>query len=126
MVYMKFIELQKFNEYSVILRTDDKGKPIAIEPFVAVCKPNIKDGEVVDWWFGHYFSNLFDAVNYARTRGLGAINYYRLEEIASKAIDGLIEDDEESAYEYFAKEIEIDYHEAKYFGLDENLLDRYK
>ena len=50
----------------------------------------------------------------------------RLEEIASKAIDGLIEDDEESAYEYLANEIELDSDEAEYFGLNAELLDSYK
>lgn len=115
---MKFVELQKFNNYSVIVRQDDKGNPIAIEPFVVVCMPNIQDGEVIDWTYGHYFDDLFNAVNYARQKGLGYLSYYRLEEIASKAIDGLLLDDEESAYEYFKIEMEMDEKEAEFFGLD--------
>lgn len=123
---MKYVKLQKYGDYSVILRQDNKGNPIPLEPFVVACKPNIQDGEVIDWWFGHYFQDLFDAVNYARQRGNGAMNYYRLEEIAGKAIDGLLQDDEETAYEYFAREIEMDDHEAEYFGLNVEMLDEYK
>ena len=124
---MKFIELQKYGEYSVILRQDDNGKQVSLSPYVAAYKPNIKDGEVVDWWFGHYFDDLFEAVNYARTKTeTYHPNFHRLCEIASKAIDGLVEDDEETAYEYFANEIEMDSEEAEYFGLDAELLDGYK
>lgn len=124
---MKFIELQKYGDYSVISRQDDNGNQLVIEPFVVAYKPNVKDGEVIDWASGHYFGDLFDAVNYARTKTeLYRPNYYRLDEIASKAIDGLIQDDEETAYEYFAREIEIDSDEADYFGLNKELLDSYK
>lgn len=124
---MKFIELQKYGNYSVIVRQDDNGNPCVIEPFVAACGVNKdKDGEVIDWEFGHYFGDLFNATDFARSRGTGYMQYPRLEEIASKAIDGLVQDDEESAYEYFANEIEMDSHEAEYFGLNEELLDDYK
>lgn len=124
---MKLIELQKYGDYSVIVRQDDKGNPIVIEPFVVACGVNKQDGEVVDWGFGHYFDDLFEAVNYARTKTeIYHPNFHRLCEIASKAIDGLVEDDEETAYEYFANEIEMDSHEAEYFGLNPELLDDYK
>lgn len=124
---MKLTELQKYGEYSVILRQDDKGNTLPISPFVVACMPNYKDGVVESWTFGHYFEDLFNAVNYARTRTeTYCPNYYRLEEIAGKAIDGLIQDDEETAYEYFANEMELDYHEAKYFGLNIELLENYK
>ena len=124
---MKLIELQKYNEYSVVLRTDEKGSPLVCNPFVVAYKPNIKDGEVVEWAMGHYFDDLFNATDFARARGKQIpVQYYRLEEIAGKVIDGLIMDDEESAYEYFANEIEMDSDEAEYFGLNEELLDSYK
>lgn len=124
---MKFIELQKYDEYSVILRQDDKGNPLPVSPFVVACMPNVKDGEIVNWAFGHYFEDLFSAANYARTKTeLYHPNFHRLNEIASKAIDGLLEDDEDSAYEYFAREIEIDDREANYFGLDVEKLEYYK
>ena len=123
---MKFIELQKYGNYSVIVRQDDNGNPIVIEPFVVACGVRKQDSEVIDWDFGHYFGELFNAVDFARSRGTGRMQYPRLEEIASKAIDGLVEDDEENAYEYFANEMEMDSHEAEYFGLDKALLDDYK
>lgn len=123
---MKFIELQKYGEYSVVLRQDDKGNPLPLSPFVAAGIPNYKDGEIESWAYGHYFEDLFNAVDFARSRGKGYMQYPRLEEIATKAIDGLIEDDEETAYEYFANEIEMDSHEAEYFGLNTELLDSYK
>ena len=124
---MKLIELQNYDDYSVVLRTDEKGNPLIVNPYVVAYKPNIKDGEVVDWGHGHYFDDLFDAVNCARTKlELYQPNYYRLCEIASKAIDGLIQDDKETAYEYFAREVEIDSHEADYFGLNKELLESYK
>ena len=125
---MKLIELQKYGNYSVIVRQDDKGNPIVIDPFVVACGVNKdKDGEVMDWDFGHYFDDLFNATDFARSRGKQIpVQYYRLEEIAGKAIDGLIQDDEDSAYEYFANEIEMDSHEAEYFGLNAELLNDYK
>ena len=123
---MKFVELQKYGNYSVIIRQDDNGNPLVIEPFVVACGANKKDGEIVDWDFGHYFGDLFNATDFARSRGKGYMQYPRLEEIAGKAIDGLIQDDEDSAYEYFVSEIEMDDHEAEYFGLDTELLRNYK
>ena len=124
---MKYIELQKYGEYSVIVRQDDNGNLIAINPFVVACGATKCKGEVAGWSFGHYFDDLFDAVNYARTKTeTYHPNFHRLCEIASKAIDGLIEDDEESAYEYLANEIELDSDEAEYFGLNAELLDSYK
>lgn len=117
---MEYTELQKYGDYSVILRHNGRGYPITCEPFVVVCKPNIQNGAVINWWYGHYFQSLTDAVDYARSRGTKQLHYNRLEEIASKLIDGLIENDEDSAYEYFAREIEIDEHEAEYFGLDKS------
>ena len=124
---MKLIPLQTYGEYTVIIRQDDNGNLFHISPFVVAGMVNMQDGEVVNWAFGHYFEDLFEAVNYARTKTeTYHPNFHRLCEIASKAIDGLIEDDEESAYEYFANEIEMDSHEAEYFGLNTELLDDYK
>lgn len=125
---MKLIELQKYGEYSVIVRQDDKGNPLVIEPFVVAYGVNKdKDGEVIDWANGHYFDDLFNATDFARSRGKQIpVQHYRLEEIAGKAIDGLIQDDEGSAYEYFANEMEMDGHEAEYFGLDTEKLWEYK
>ena len=114
---MKLIELQKYDNYSVILRQDDNGNNLPTEPFVVACMPTIREGEVVEWTYGHY----------ARTKTARYHpNFYRLEEIASKVIDGLIQDDESSAYEYLANEVEIDSHEAEYFGLNFELVENFK
>ena len=106
---MKMIELQKYGKYSVILRLNEKGNPIAIEPFVVACMPRIEDGEVIDWAFGHYFGDLFNAVDFARQKETG-MSYYRLEEIASKAIHEIVsgdEVDEAIGYHFLETEIEM-------------------
>lgn len=124
---MKLVKLQSYGNYSVVMRQDDKGNPIVVQPFVVAYGVNEQNGEVIDWAYGHYFDDLFNATDFARARGKHIpVQYYRLEEIAGKVIDGLIEDDEESAYEYLAREVEIDYDEAEYFGLDAKLLSEYK
>lgn len=124
---MKFLELQKYGECSVIMRQDDKGNPIAVEPFVVAYKVKKENGVIGEWALGYYFNDLFNATDFARARGKHIpVQHYRLEEIAGKAIDGLIQDDKESAYEYFANEIEIDNDEAEYFGLDKEKLDEYR
>lgn len=43
---------------------------------------------------------------------------YRLSEIATKCIDGLREDDEESALVYLRDEVELTEEECEYFGVD--------
>ena len=42
----------------------------------------------------------------------------RLEEIATRALYALIEDDEETAKEFFETELELDEEEMKYFGIE--------
>lgn len=46
------------------------------------------------------------------------ISRYRLEELATKFADGLIEDDEESAIEYFTEECEMEDYEMEFFGIE--------
>ena len=48
------------------------------------------------------------------------ISKYRMEELASKAIDGLIEDDATEASYYFIEEMEMEDFELNFFGLNEN------
>ena len=48
------------------------------------------------------------------------IGYYRMSEIATKAIDGLREDDKAEAYEYCKTEIDMDSDELEYFGFSES------
>ena len=49
------------------------------------------------------------------------IHRYRLEELATKFKDGLLEDDSESAMEYFIDECEMEENELEYFGLSEEV-----
>ena len=49
-----------------------------------------------------------------------AITRERLEEIATRALYALIEDDEETAREFFETELELDEEEMKYFGIEFN------
>ena len=124
---MKLVKLQEYGNYSVVMRQDDNGNPIVVQPFVVACGVNEQNGEVIDWAYGHYFDDLFNATDFARARGKNIpVQYYRLEEIAGKAIDGLIEDDMESAYEYLAREVEMDDKEAEYFGLNPELISEWK
>lgn len=46
------------------------------------------------------------------------ISRSRLEEIATDALYGLIEDDKESATEFFDTEIELTDYEREYFGIE--------
>lgn len=52
------------------------------------------------------------------------ISKERLAEIATWAIDGLMQDDEESALEYFTDTLELTEEEAKYFGVDFDKLNK--
>ena len=72
------------------------------------------------WSQGHYFEKLEDAIEYIRTKQ-GKPNWYRLDELASKAIDGLIEDDPYEAAEYFENEMEITDKEIEYFGIADTM-----
>ncbi len=84
------------------------------QPWVAAWAYNGKNS----WGQGHYFANLMDAIEYIRTKQ-GKINYYRMSEIASKAIDGLFEDDAYEAKIYCEEELELTEEENEYFGISE-------
>lgn len=47
-----------------------------------------------------------------------AITRERLEEIATRALHALVEDDEETAREFFEAELELDEEEMEYFGIE--------
>lgn len=47
-----------------------------------------------------------------------AITRERLEEIATRALYALIEDDEETAKEFFETELELNEEEMEYFGIE--------
>lgn len=124
---MKFIELQKYGSYSVVVRQDDKGNPIKINPFVVAWGARKdEDGEVIDWCNGHYFDDLFTAVDFARQRGCTVPSYYRLEEIATIGIEQLTNTDDLVSWSIVTDHIELDDHEAEYFGISVDELNKYK
>lgn len=106
--------IAEYGQYVVIQRDTD------FEPYV-VANGLHEDGT---WNYGHYFSNLFDAVDYAKLKADESyIPYARMSEIASRAIDGLFElgnDDEDRAYGYCENEIEMTEEEMDYFGVEQN------
>ena len=72
------------------------------------------------WNQGHYFEKLEDAIEYIRTKK-GYPNWYRMDEIATKTIDKLIENDPYEAEEFLREELELDDDEVEYFGIGETL-----
>ena len=86
------------------------------QPWVAAWGYNGKSS----WSQGHYFEKIEDAIEYIR-QVQGKPNWYRLDELASKAIDGLIEDDPYEAAEYFENELELTPEEIEYFGIVETM-----
>ena len=114
---MKPIRLAKLNErYSAVYMPENRCTPYAI---VANFNPNGHDD---DWWenaLGYYAD--YGRFCRACTNFTLTVGYDRLEEIASKAIDGLIKDDPYEAEEYLRNEIEITDEEVEYFGITETM-----
>lgn len=108
-----YIIVEEFPEIDYVLAY----RGSSYQPWVAAWRYN---KENASWGQGHYFEELFDAMEYIRTKQ-GKPNWYRLDEIASKAIDGLIEDDPYEAEEYLRNEIEITDEEAEYFCIADNI-----
>ena len=105
------IILQEYPEINYVLAYRKSN----IQPWVAAWAYNGKNS----WGQGHYFANLVDAIEYIRTVQ-GRINYYRMDEIASKAINHIIETDVDDAEEFF-EELDLENDEIKYFCIEENI-----
>lgn len=73
-----------------------------------------------DWTVG-YYDNVIDFAKAITNYDESGIGWHRMSEIASKAIDGLIEDDPYEAEEYLKNEIEMTFEEAQYFGVSETM-----
>ena len=78
------------------------------------------DSETKSWAQGHYFEKIEDAMRWIQNK-IDVVPFLRLEEIASKAIDGLIEDDPYEAAVYFENELELTEDEIEYFGVTETM-----
>lgn len=77
------------------------------------------DEKTNTWGSGTYLYTIEDLAR-AILNANRTIGYDRMCEIASKAIDGLKEDDEAEALEYCKNEIDMDEDECKWFGLMED------
>lgn len=119
---MRHEKLFEKGKYSLILRKKD------LDEYAVVYGLNEENGEwqhTVDYWnFGKY--SCLDKVEALQAalecfRMKTENNYIprcRLEELATKFKDGLIEDDKESAMEYFTYECEMTDYEMEFFGIE--------
>ena len=118
---MKYEVILEKGEYALILRGS------RMEEYAVVNGLNKETGE---WgWtccyydFGDYTpidkaKALFLALDYFRMRTeTNYISHCRLEELATQFKDGLLEDDEESAMEYFDEVCEMTESEKEFFGI---------
>lgn len=105
--------LGKLNERHTALILDNKYFPYYIV--------NGWNGEFEgdDLWVNtvKYYDNIFDFAK--AITGYKGIGWHRMSEIASLAIDGLIEDGMYEAKEYFRESIELEPEEAEYFGIED-------
>lgn len=72
-------------------------------------------------WTVAYYDKLMDFAKAITNYDKSGIGWYRMSEIASMAIDGLVKDDPYEAREYLENEIELSIDEALYFGVGELL-----
>lgn len=68
-----------------------------------------------------YYDDIFAFAKAITNYGKEGIGWYRMDEIASKAIDGLIEDNPYEAAEYFENAMEMTDEEIEYFGIGETI-----
>ena len=107
----KYVIVEEYPEIDyVLVRRDNE-----YQPWVAAWN---YQPEIRCWGQGHYFGTLESAMEYIRMVK-GEINYYRMTEIASKAIDGLFEVDPYGAEEWLEDELDLTEEESKFFCIAE-------
>ena len=105
--------VEEFPEINyVLIRRNTK-----IHPWVAAWA---YDTETQGWGQGHYFADFLSAVRYIQNLK-DTVPFLRLEEIATKTMDKLIEMDWREAEEFLRDEIDLTENEVDYFGLVEVL-----
>lgn len=119
---MRYEKLFEKGKYSLILRK------LNLDEYAVVYGLNEESGEwqhTVDYWnFGKYscldkVEALQAAIECFRMKTENNyISRYRLEELATKFKDGLIEYDELYASSYFDEECEMEEHEKKFFEVE--------
>ena len=117
-------------KYNIILRN---GRYALLEmetQYVVACGFDETQSEGSQWSQGYYYTH-WNTSEIVKQRMLSAaLEYYRtltetdyiprcrLEELATQFKDGLIEDDEESAMEYFNEVCEMTENEKEFFGIE--------
>ena len=117
-------------KYNIILRN---GRYALLEmetQYVVACGFDETQSEGSQWTQGYYYTH-WNTSEIVKQRMLSAaLEYYRtltetdyiprcrLEELATQFKDGLIEDDEESAMEYFNEVCEMTENEKEFFGIE--------
>lgn len=81
--------------------------------YVVCSNFNGKEWHGGDYYGYRYLQSAIDSFN----KGY-SITYSRMSELATLFKDGLIEDDEDSAMEYFLGECDMDEDELEYFGIE--------
>lgn len=114
---MKTLELMKHGDRSLVVMIGEDG---AARQYVVCYDYDVNGKENSQWSSGQYFTKLERAMNYWNERELHRPTYDRLSELATLFKDALLEDDAESANEYFIETCEMDDMELEYFGLDGN------
>lgn len=119
---MKYEVIFERDNYALILRKK------SMDEYAVVYGLNRQDGTwlytVNYWYFGqcsllNKIESLQKAIDCFRLKTEdNYITRSRLEELASKFSDGLIEDDKESAMEYFIEECEMEDYEMEFFGIE--------
>ena len=117
-------------KYNIILRN---GRYALLEmetQYVVACGFDETQSEGSQWTQGYYYTH-WNTSEIVKQRMLSAaLEHYRtltetdyiprcrLEELATQFKDGLIEEDEESAMEYFDSECEMSESEKEFFGIE--------
>jgi hypothetical protein len=116
------IEILRSNakDKSLVVRIREDGTPLDFQGYVVCSHYNYKAKENQQWDWGHYFNSLNSALAYWHTEIMDEPSYDRLSELATLFKDGLIEDDEQSAMEYFEDTCEMTESEMEYFGIIES------
>ena len=92
-------------------------RPTEFEPWIAAWAFNKEKGS---WGQGHCFDTITKAMKHIFMM-TDKITFLRMEEIASKTIDKLIEEDPYEAEEFLREELDLDDDEVEYFGIGETL-----
>ena len=79
------------------------------------------EGDNLWGWTVGYYDNVIVFAKAITNYGKEGIGWYRMDEIASKAIDKLIENDPYEAEEFLREELDLDDDEVEYFGIGETL-----